>query len=129
MLVLGIALLLGFAASAIGELQFVASAAEKKARPRPAASTLPENSQVKVVSAGPADCYVYQAQCLRITLMCKKFIPLGRPVLEVSWLEADGTPFYTVVKHIAGAAHCNLGDLIHRYVPWYEGLRFTLRLP
>ncbi len=119
MVVSGIALLLGFAAAAAGE----------EARPHPSAATLPENNQVKVVSAGPADCYIYQAQCLRITLMCKKFIPLGRPVLEVSWLEADGTAFYTVVKHIAGTAHCNLGDLIHRYVPWYEGQRYTLRLP
>ena len=93
-----------------------------------AAENLPENAQVKVISAEVVDCYVYQARCLRITVMCKIFLPLGRPILEVSWLEPDGTPFYTVVKHVAGTAHCNLGDLIHRYVPGYEGRRYTIRL-
>ncbi|MCZ6473041.1 MAG: hypothetical protein O7A08_07265 [SAR324 cluster bacterium] len=89
---------------------------------------LPENEQVKIVAAVLVDCYVYQADCLRVTVMCKRFIPLGRPILEVSWHDADGSAFYTAVKHIAGTAHCNKGDLIHRYVPFYEGKRYTITL-
>ena len=88
----------------------------------------PENDQIKIIEAVKADCYVYQADCLRVTVMCKKFLPLGRPLLEVSWLDPDGTAFYTVVKHVAGTAHCNKGDYIHRYVPFYEGKTFTIAL-
>jgi len=88
----------------------------------------PENDQIRIIEAVKADCYVYQADCLRVTVMCKKFLPLGRPLLEVSWLDPDGTAFYTVVKHVTGAAHCNKGDLIHRYVPFYEGKTFSIVL-
>ena len=88
----------------------------------------PENDQVKVLAAAKMDCFVYQADCLRVTVLCKRFIPLGRPILEVRWLDADGSAFYTVVKHIAGNAHCNKGDLIQRYVPFYEGKQFTITL-
>lgn len=90
------------------------------------AAEWPENGQVKVIEAAKVDCYVYQADCLRVTVMCKIFLPLGRPILEVAWLDPDGTAFYTAVKHIAGTTHCNKGDLIHRYAPFYEGKQFVI---
>jgi hypothetical protein len=90
---------------------------------------LPENDRVRVVAAIKTDCYIYQADCLRITVECKRFLPLQTPVVQVSWHDADGTAFYTVVKHVAGTAHCNKGDLIHRYAPWYEGKTYKLTLP
>lgn len=92
------------------------------------AAEWPENDQVKVIEAAKADCYVYQADCLRITVMCKKFLPVGRPILEVAWLDPGGAAFYTVVKHIGGTAHCNKGDLIHRFAPFYEGKQFVITL-
>ena len=92
------------------------------------AAEWPENDQVKVIEAAKTDCYVYQADCLRVTVMCKKFLPVGRPILEVAWLDPGGDAFYTVVKHIGGTAHCNKGDLILRYAPFYEGKQFVITL-
>ncbi len=90
---------------------------------------LPENDKLRVVAAKKIDCFIYQADCLRITVECKQFLVLGTPVLEVTWRNKDGSTHYALVKHITGGSNCSPGDLIQRYIPWFEGKGYEIVLP